>query len=386
MAPRSHPVREGAVPASGRAPLRRTRPDDSPVVNPARSRASWATGVARKGGALEGRPESGRWSAAGDSGRWKAAGDSGGGQRLTGRGVDGARRSGTRCARSPARSGREALLSSHDHCDQPPRPAHQPDLPRDRRRHGRRRRGRVDGVRRADRVRGLPVRHGWLDRVALPPRVRARPYGAAQRGHLDRGEGLSDAQPAEVHARAAQHRAAGALRDHGWHRAARRCRLHRAGPYPGEVEAQPDLCCGAADERPVRRRLHGAVLAGRPRRGADGVPVRAGVPGAAPGHGGDPQLRTGAGAGRVRGDRALVVVQGPAPGGAVRAVRADRGVRAAVGAGGERRVLRRRGRAAAGLGVSDFETYCGLDTYRFWQAFSDQQDLRCEALSAALSG
>ncbi|MFD6532783.1 site-2 protease family protein [Streptomyces sp. NPDC060184] len=39
-----------------------------------------------------------------------------------------------------------------------------------------------------------------------------------------------------------------------------------------------------------------------------------------------------------------------------------------------------------GLGVSDFETYCGLDTYRFWQAFSDQQDLRCEALSAALSG
>ncbi len=61
---------------------------------------------------------------------------------------------------------------------------------------------------------------------------------------------------------------------------------------------------GSADERAVRRRVHGAVLAARPGRRAAGLPVRAGVPRAAPGHGRAPELPAGPGPGRLRRDRA----------------------------------------------------------------------------------
>ena len=59
-----------------------------------------------------------------------------------------------------------------------------------------------------------------------------------------------------------------ALRDHGRDRSAGRRGLHRAGPHPGPLEAQPDLGGGPADERAVRRRVHGPVLAARPGRRA----------------------------------------------------------------------------------------------------------------------
>ena len=114
----------------------------------------------------------------------------------------------------------------------------------------------------------------------------------------------------------------------------------------------------------------------------DGVPLtfrlRAGVPGAAPGDGGDPELPAGPGPRRLRRDRALALARDPPPGGAVRAVRAARRLRAACGSRRSTASSSTRStRCCAAWASATSRRTAGSTLYRFWQEWFGDQDQGC---------
>ena len=90
----------------------------------------------------------------------------------------------------------------------------------------------------ARRLRRAAVRARRLDRLGLPPRVRARLRRLPRRRPQRRGRGLPDPQPVQVHAPGAVDPAAAVLHRAGRHRPARRCGLPAPArvPQPGDAE------------------------------------------------------------------------------------------------------------------------------------------------------